>query len=127
MIRYRYTALFCLLFGIGAHAGCGGGDGGGSSSSGGPTTEDGGGSSSGALGDGGLKGNAISPTTSHGSTIALSPDDSRLVVANVDTGTATVFAVAWTDGAAPSLSKLVELQVGAEPAAVAVHPSGTAA
>lgn len=127
MIGYRYAALFCSLIGIGTYAGCGGDGVGGSSSSGDPTNEDGGGSSSGALGDGGLKGNAIAPTPSHGSTIALSPDDSRLVVANVDSGTATVFAVEWTDGAAPVLTKLVELAVGAEPAAVVVHPSGAAA
>jgi hypothetical protein len=126
MIGYRYTALFCSLIGIAVYAGCGGADGGGSSSSGGPTTEDGGGSS-GALGDGGLKGNAIAPTPSHGSTVALSPDDSRLVVANTDAGTVTVFSVEWADGAAPVLTKLVELPVGAEPSAVVVHPSGSAA
>lgn len=126
MIRYRYAALFCSLFGIGLHAGCGG-DGGGGPSSGQPGAEDGG--SGGSIGDGGsgLKGNAIAPTPSHGATIALSPDDSRLVVANFDSGTATVFAVAWTDGQAPTLTKLVELPVGAEPSAVVVHPSGTAA
>lgn len=126
MNRYRYTALFCSLMGIGIYAGCGGGDGGGSSSSGGPTSEDGRGSS-GALGDGGLEGNAIAPAPSHGSTVALSSDDSRLVVANVDSGSVTVFAVTWADGAAPLLEKLAELEVGAEPVAVVVHPSGRAA
>lgn len=127
MCGYRYTALFCSLIGIAVYAGCGGGDGGGSSSSGGPTTEDGG-ASSGSIGDGGgLKGNAVAPGPSHASNIALSPDDSRLVVANVDSGSVTVFAVAWSGAEAPALTKLAELQVGAEPTAVVVHPSGLAA
>lgn len=126
MIGYRHIAFVCSVIGITTFA-CGGGDdGGGSSSSGGTPAADGGGGGGGA-GDGGLKGNAVLPTPSHGSSVALSPDDSRLVVANVEAGTVTVFAVEWTDGAAPALGKLVELPVGAEPSAVVVHPSGAAA
>lgn len=122
MIRYRHAALICSLIGISIY-GCGGDDGGGSSSSGGDPALDGG-----PGGEGGLKANnAVAPTPSHGSSVALSPDDSRLVVANFDSGTVTVFAVEWPDNAAPALSKLAELPVGAEPSAVVVHPSGEAA
>ncbi len=65
----------------------------------------------------------LSPLPSHGSTIALSPDDTRLVVANRDAGTVTVFSIDW-NGARPVLGQLAELQVGGEVSQVAVHPSG---
>ena len=106
--------VVCSLIGISIY-GCGGGDSGGGSSSGDPpppTTE------------GGTKPNdVVASTPSHGSSVALSADDSRLVVANVDVGTVTVFGVDWASGV-PALSKLVELPVGGEPSAVVVHPHG---
>jgi mono/diheme cytochrome c family protein len=69
----------------------------------------------------------VSTTPSHGSTIALTGDDSRLVVANHDVGTATVLSVSYPSGGLPALSKLAEITVGAEPSAVAVHPDGDTA
>jgi len=63
---------------------------------------------------------------SHGSTIALTDDDTRLVMANHDTGTATVFAVDYSSSL-PVLSKLAEIPVGAEPSGVVVHPDGDTA
>jgi DNA-binding beta-propeller fold protein YncE len=69
----------------------------------------------------------VSTTPSHGSTIALTSDDSRLVVANHDVGTATVFSVDYASAALPALSKLAEIAVGGEPSAVAVHPDGDTA
>ncbi|MBV9949801.1 MAG: hypothetical protein JOZ69_23370, partial [Myxococcales bacterium] len=65
-------------------------------------------------------------TPSHGSMVGLSPDDSRLVVANRDVGTATVFAIDYT-GTLPALMKLAEIKVGGEPSAVAVLPDGDTA
>src|SRR5260370_3115600 len=69
----------------------------------------------------------VSLTTSHGSTIALTGDDSRLVVANHDVGTATVFAVDYSAGALPALTKIAEIAIGAEPSALVVHPDGDTA
>jgi hypothetical protein len=64
---------------------------------------------------------------SHGSTIALTGDDSRLIVANHDVGTASVFSIDYASNALPTLTKLAELAVGGEPSAVAVHPDGDTA
>jgi DNA-binding beta-propeller fold protein YncE len=69
----------------------------------------------------------VSTTPSHGSTIALTGDDSRLVVANHDVGTATVFSVDYAAATQPTLNKLAEIAVGSEPSAVAVHPDGDTA
>jgi DNA-binding beta-propeller fold protein YncE len=69
----------------------------------------------------------VSSTPSHGSTIALSEDDSRLVVANTDTGTASVFSIDYASAALPTLTKIAEIAVGAEPSAVAIHPDGDTA
>jgi DNA-binding beta-propeller fold protein YncE len=66
-------------------------------------------------------------TPSHGSTIGITNDDSRVVIANRDTGTATVFSVDYASAALPTLTKLAELAVGGEPSAVAVHPDGDTA
>ncbi|MBV9949954.1 MAG: hypothetical protein JOZ69_24135, partial [Myxococcales bacterium] len=68
-----------------------------------------------------------STTPSHGSTVALSQDDSRLVVANHDVGTATVFSIAYAADSLPTLTKLAEIPVGDEPSAVLVHPDGDSA
>jgi DNA-binding beta-propeller fold protein YncE len=64
---------------------------------------------------------------SHGSTIALSGDDSRLVMANHNAGTATVFSIDYASSTLPALTKLAEIAVGAEPSAVVVHPDGDTA
>jgi DNA-binding beta-propeller fold protein YncE len=69
----------------------------------------------------------VSSTPSHGSMIALSGDDSRLVVANVDVGTATVFSIDYASATLPTLTKIAEITVGAEPSAVAIHPDGNTA
>jgi DNA-binding beta-propeller fold protein YncE/mono/diheme cytochrome c family protein len=49
------------------------------------------------------------------------------VVANHDVGTATVFAIDFASAKLPTLSRVAELPVGAEPSAVAVHPDGDTA
>ncbi len=67
---------------------------------------------------------AFATTPSHGSTIALAPDDSRLVVANGEASSATVFSVDFAASAQPTLTKMAELPVGAEPSQVVVNPSG---
>src|SRR5260221_187579 len=69
----------------------------------------------------------LSTTPSHGSTIGLTGDDSRLVMANHDVGTATVFSVDYASAALPTLTKVAEIPVGGEPSAVAVHPDGDTA
>lgn len=96
---------------------------------GGDPSGDGGAVGEGGLaGDGGLRGSeAVAPLPSHGATVALTPDDARLVAVNREAGTATVFAVTWPEGAAPgapTLEKLAELSVGREPSQVVVHPGG---
>lgn len=76
----------------------------------------------GAGADGGLVRKA-SPLPSHGSSIALSPDDKTVVAANREAGTVTVFSVEWATGT-PELTKKAELPIGGEVSQVAVHPSG---
>lgn len=62
---------------------------------------------------------AVGP--SRGAPIALSDDDSILVVANRDVGSVTVFAVDYAgDGSGATLTKKAELPVGAEPWQVAI-------
>jgi len=71
----------------------------------------------------GIKSSKPLLTPSHGSTSALSDDDSRLVVANPDAGTVSVFSVDWA-GPIPALTKTAELPVGAEAWQVVIHPDG---
>lgn len=85
--------------------------------------EEGGGSSGGTSGGPTLP-RKPSPLPSHGSSIALSPDDTRLVVANREANTASTFSVDWSAGA-PALTKTGELAIGGEVSNVAMHPSGT--
>jgi len=71
----------------------------------------------------------IAPGPSRGSPIAISADDSVVVVTNRDASTITVYNVAFSaDGAsAPTLAKTTELEVGAEPWQVAIAPNGESA
>ncbi|MDP9000074.1 MAG: hypothetical protein M3O46_08185, partial [Myxococcota bacterium] len=69
----------------------------------------------------------VSATTSHASMIGLSGDDSRLVVANRYGGSATVFSIDYAADTLPTLAKLAEIAVGAEPSAVVIHPDGNTA
>jgi mono/diheme cytochrome c family protein len=64
-----------------------------------------------------------SPLPSHGASVAVSPDDTRLVAANRASGTVSIFAIDWT-GTRPALTKLAELAVGGEVSQVVMHPSG---
>lgn len=63
-------------------------------------------------------------TPSHGSTVALSTDDSRLVTANLDAGTVSVFALTYAGEGPPAIQKTAEIEVGGEPTQVAIHPNG---
>lgn len=64
---------------------------------------------------------------SHGSAIAISEDDSTLVALNRDVGTATVASIAWDQNGVPTLKKLAEVPVGAEPVQVAIDPTCSSA
>lgn len=61
-----------------------------------------------------------------GDAVAISPDDSTIVVANRDAGTITVLSVDYS-GAVPTLTKKAELPVGAEPWQVAIDGCGDTA
>src|SRR5215208_6207971 len=82
-------------------------------------------------GGGGQGGGGAACTTpqvdaTRGSAIAISPDDSVLVVANRDVGTVSVLRVDYTDGA-PKISKTAEIEVGGEPWQVAIDGCGATA
>jgi hypothetical protein len=74
--------------------------------------------------EGGTAIRRAAPLPSRGSSIALSPDDTRLVVANREAGSVSVFGVDWSKGPRPEVAKLGELAIGAEVSQVVVHPSG---
>src|SRR5215813_9923694 len=67
---------------------------------------------------------AAAPTRS--TTIALTPDERRLVVVNREANTVSVIQVKNANGNDVA-NKLAEIGVGEEPRCVAVHPSGRAA
>jgi hypothetical protein len=70
----------------------------------------------------------IAPGPSRGSAIAISADDSVVVATNRDVGTVTVFKTAFPDdGAAPTMEKVAELEIGAEPWQVAIAPNSDTA
>jgi YVTN family beta-propeller protein len=60
---------------------------------------------------------------SRGSSISIDEDDHRLVVANNDVGTASVFAIDYAPGGLPTLTKTAEIDVGEEPSSVIIHPN----
>ncbi len=64
--------------------------------------------------------------TTHSTTIALTPDERRLVVVNREANTVSVIRVKEANGHDVAV-KLAEIGVGEEPRCVAVHPSGRAA
>jgi hypothetical protein len=71
----------------------------------------------------------ILPGPSHGSAIALSPDDSIAVVVNRDVGTVSVMQLTYPAGAVPVATKVAEVAVGigSEPWQAVVSPDGTRA
>jgi DNA-binding beta-propeller fold protein YncE len=71
-------------------------------------------------------GSSVLLRASHGSTIDISTDDARLVVANRDFGTVSVFSVDHATER-PTLTKIGEVEVGGEPFQVVLHPSGDSA
>jgi YVTN family beta-propeller protein len=64
------------------------------------------------------------PGQLRGSAIALTPDDSHLVVVNRDVGTVTVMSVAVDVGGEPVMTEVAELPVGNEPWQVVVDACG---
>jgi YVTN family beta-propeller protein len=60
---------------------------------------------------------AIASRPSKSSTIAITEDDSRVVMVNPEAGTVSVFDTATN-------ARLAELAVGGEPSAVVIHPDG---
>jgi hypothetical protein len=128
-MRIRSTIIMGVSFTLAAAGGCSGGPSGGSPGAAQDASADGPSNvlpdaSPDASGSGRTK---VSTTPSHGSTIALTGDDSRLVVANHDVGTATVFSIDYASSTLPTLNKLAEIAIGGEPSAVAVHPDGDTA
>lgn len=122
----RHYFLYSTLFASAVVAACSAGDGG---SLAGDPSADGGpdnGRKDGQVpSDGGAKPRAlISP--SHGSSVAVSVDDTKVVVANRDVGTVSVFSVDYS-GEMPVVTKTAEVAVGAEPWQVVIHPSGDTA
>lgn len=65
----------------------------------------------------------LAPLPSRGSTIAISPDDTRVVAANRDAGTVSVFSVDWSESQ-PTVEKIAEVPVGAEVSQVVINPTG---
>lgn len=118
-VRLNLLLSAMIAVGFGTYA-CGGGDGGGSSSNETP------GDDGGAPIESGTKPSTVrkvAPLPSHGSTIAISADDSRVVAANRDAGTVSVFGIDWA-ASVPALTKIAEVPVGAEVSQVVIHPSG---
>src|SRR5215831_2426989 len=70
--------------------------------------------------------NGRASATTHSTTIALTPDETRLVVVNREANTLSVIQVKDSIGNDVAV-KLAEIGVGEEPRCVAVHPSGRAA
>lgn len=121
MARIRYSLVIPVIVGVAASLhGCAGD---GASPLGPAELASGDGGSSDL--DGGDAGVArrMAPLPSRGSSVALSPDDTRLVAANRTAGTASVFSVDWTN-TQPDLAKIAEVAIGAEISQVVVHPSG---
>ncbi len=138
MRQLRATRSMGMVFGLvlvgGLSAwvqGCGGDDSTNANSDGG-LKEGGGTDANVGTVDGGAKDGStpvisVSPGPTRGSSIALSADDSTLVVCNRDAGTVSVFSVVFNGTSPPTLTKKGEVAVGAEPWQVAVAPSGKTA
>ncbi len=117
--------------GGGADGGNGGDDvggNGGEASGGGGMSSGGGGAGAGGTGAGGQgplcdMSTAVGPT--QGSVIAVSDDDDTVVAANRDSGTLSVFSVAYDGNNLPTMTKKVELAAGSEPWEVAINSCGT--
>jgi DNA-binding beta-propeller fold protein YncE/mono/diheme cytochrome c family protein len=82
-------------------------------------------------GEGGVDGGpvVVAKGTSRDSSVALSADESRLVVCNRDKGSVTVFGVVYAANTPPALTKVAEVDLGAssEPWSVAIAPDGRSA
>ena len=63
---------------------------------------------------------------SHGSAIALTPDDTRVVTVNRDAGTVSVLSVDYTDNQ-PKMTLVAEISVGGEPWQVVLDSCGRSA
>jgi len=112
----------------------GGGDSGGAgpttTSTGGATTsvggsaDGGGGAGTGGSGGGNVTCTATASESARGAAIAISEDDALVVAVNRDSGSVSIFSF---DDAGPTLAKVSELSVGAEPWQVAIDACGTRA
>lgn len=67
------------------------------------------------------------PVPSRSTTIAISPDQTRLVNLNHDTDSVTVFQINPAAPGQNALTKLAEIGVGDEPQCVAIHPNNSEA
>ena len=133
--RKRLGIGILLAGAVATLAGCGGDD-----SNGGTPTYDGGGTGDGATTDGGVDGaladsgtdadGAVGPILagpSHGSSVALSPDESIGVVVNRDVGTVTVLKLSYPSGMPATATSAGEIAVGGEPWQVVISPDSTTA
>lgn len=103
-----------------------GGQGTGAGAQGGGGAASGGGGSMGTGGGGAGGCTSTAPAESAGDAVAVSPDDSTVVVVNRDVGTVTIFGVDYGSGL-PVMTVRAELPVGDEPWQVVIDPCGTKA
>ncbi|MCA9585511.1 MAG: YncE family protein [Myxococcales bacterium] len=81
---------------------------------------------------GDVDGGPTGPTTiaagpSRGSAVAVSGDDSVVVMVNRDAGSVSVFKVTYPDEAPPQVDKVADVAVGGEPWQVVISPDGATA
>ena len=80
-------------------------------------------------GEGGTVPSGVLPGPSHGSAVALSPDDSVAVMVNRDVGSVSIFDITYPQTGSPVVTRKKELSLGAgsEPWQVVVAPDGVTA
>jgi YVTN family beta-propeller protein len=84
------------------------------------------GAAPGAVQNGGVQAKERADPPTHSTTIALTPEETRLVVVNREANTLSIIQVKDENGNDVA-NKLAEIGVGQEPRCVAVHPTGRAA
>ena len=84
------------------------------------------GAAPGAVQNGGVQATERADPPTHSTTIALTPEETRLVVVNREANTLSIIQVKDENGNDVA-NKVAEIGVGQEPRCVAVHPTGRAA
>src|SRR5215471_8662151 len=81
------------------------------------------GAAPGAVQNGGVQATKRADPPTHSTTIALTPDETQLVVVNREANTVSIIQVKNANGNDVA-DKVAEIGVGQEPRCVAVHPTG---